>query len=232
MEGLKRTFILSAVFHAALISIVGICLCTGTGFRVPINSISVSLFEESTGDKTAYAIASPVQEKTRVIVLDEVVSRKQFQKDDTTTIYRDRNEQENIPGDKKALLTSGVERNSRASGIQIQTNIDIPRGHPHGENSDMSAPDDLNLSIRNAIMKVQNYPLLARKRKIEGTVITVFGINEKGHPGDLKIKKSSGYEILDSAALNIVTKAAPFPKVSGKIVVPITFKLTETVPSN
>jgi TonB family protein len=82
--------------------------------------------------------------------------------------------------------------------------------------------------IRAAIEEAKDYPLLARKKRIEGTVITGFTINNKGYPEDIRLEKGSGSEILDSAAIKIVKRAAPFPRVNGKIVVPITFKLTDS----
>ena len=85
--------------------------------------------------------------------------------------------------------------------------------------------------IRASIEKVKTYPSLARKKRIEGTVITGFTINSKGYPQYIKVEKSSGYEILDSAAIKIIIKAAPFPEVNGEILVPITFKLTDYISS-
>lgn len=81
--------------------------------------------------------------------------------------------------------------------------------------------------IRAAIEKAKTYPFLARKKKIEGTVIAAFRINAKGYPQDINIKKSSGFEILDSAAMKIVTKAAPFPHVVEPVEIPITFRITD-----
>ena len=85
--------------------------------------------------------------------------------------------------------------------------------------------------IRASIEKVKTYPSLARKKRIEGTVITGFTINSKGYPQYINVEKSSGYEILDSAAIKIIIKAAPFPEVNGEILVPITFKLTDYISS-
>jgi TonB family protein len=82
--------------------------------------------------------------------------------------------------------------------------------------------------IRAAIEKAKIYPFLARKNRIEGSVITGFTVNSKGYPQDIKVKKSSGHEILDSEAMKIVKKAAPFPEVNGEIIIPITFKLTDS----
>ena len=86
---------------------------------------------------------------------------------------------------------------------------------------------NLYASIRNAIDRAKIYPLLARKRKIEGTVIMEFIVNNKGYPQDIRIEKSSEHEILDSAAVKTVKNAAPLPHIQGKIIIPIRFKLTD-----
>lgn len=79
--------------------------------------------------------------------------------------------------------------------------------------------------IRNYIEKAKTYPLLARKRGIEGTVFISFRISSQGEPQDLKILKGSGSRILDTATLDIVKKAAPFPYVESTIEVPVVFRL-------
>ncbi|MEW6214436.1 MAG: energy transducer TonB [Nitrospirota bacterium] len=53
-----------------------------------------------------------------------------------------------------------------------------------------------------------------------------FKIDKKGSPQDIKIIKSSGYQILDEEVPKMLRKASPFPEVKGEIVIPITFKLT------
>lgn len=80
-------------------------------------------------------------------------------------------------------------------------------------------------TIRALIEKSLIYPSLARKRKIEGTVVTEFSINAAGLPENIKITKSSGFSILDSAAEKTIIKASPFPVVAGRIEIPITFRL-------
>jgi protein TonB len=80
-------------------------------------------------------------------------------------------------------------------------------------------------SIRDAIEKAKHYPSLAKKRGIEGTVTTVFKINKKGYPEDIKIIQSSGSDILDSAAKKTVIKASPFPVVKKIVEIPISFRL-------
>jgi TonB family protein len=100
-------------------------------------------------------------------------------------------------------------------------------GSPPSKQDDIGQKKDYYALITAAIEKAKIYPFLARKKKIEGTVIAAFRINAKGYPQDINIRKSSGFEILDSAAMKIVTKAAPFPHVAKPIEIPITFRITD-----
>jgi len=81
--------------------------------------------------------------------------------------------------------------------------------------------------IQELIERARIYPQLARKRRQEGTVTVQFAIDTKGLPRDITIIRSTGFNLLDSAARDIITKAAPFPHVKGAIEVPITFKLSD-----
>jgi protein TonB len=82
-------------------------------------------------------------------------------------------------------------------------------------------------TIRNSLERAKTYPLLARKRGIEGIVYISFRISPQGEPYDLKVLKSSGYSILDKATMDIVKKAAPFPYVDSSIEVPVIFRLNK-----
>lgn len=137
-----------------------------------------------------------------------------------------------IPGSSKASTAISVSRitgqipseefiSKSQSGDKI---LDNTKG-----GSGKDGADSIYAFIRSAIEKAKTYPFLARKKGIEGTVITVFAINSQGYPKNVRVEKSSGSEILDSAALNIIAKAAPFPRVDGHIVIPLTFSLMKNV---
>ncbi len=100
-------------------------------------------------------------------------------------------------------------------------------GSPPSKQGDIGQIKDYYALITAAIEKAKTYPFLARKKKIEGTVIAAFRINAKGYPQDINIRKSSGFEILDSTAMKIVIKAAPFPHVAEPVEIPITFRITD-----
>lgn len=117
----------------------------------------------------------------------------------------------------KAASEGAFLQNSELSGY----------GSPPSKQNDIGQNKDYYALITAAIEKAKTYPFLARKKKVEGTVIAAFRINAKGYPQDINIRKSSGFEILDSAAMKIVTKAAPFPHVAEPVEIPITFRITD-----
>ena len=57
-----------------------------------------------------------------------------------------------------------------------------------------------------------SYPRRARELGWEGDVTLVFSIDEKGRTGNVRILRSSGYELLDETALETVEKAWRFPR--------------------
>jgi len=114
-----------------------------------------------------------------------------------------------------------------SEGAFLHNSEPLGYGSPPSKQGDIGQKKDYYALITAAIEKAKTYPFLARKKKIEGTVIAAFRINAKGYPQDINIRKSSGFEILDSAAMKIVTKAAPFPHVVEPVEIPITFRITD-----
>ena len=56
-----------------------------------------------------------------------------------------------------------------------------------------------------------NYPQQARDQQLHGDVILTVGLNRDGTVHDIDITKSSGYAVIDKAAIAIVKLCAPFP---------------------
>ena len=99
------------------------------------------------------------------------------------------------------------------------------RGASEGNKGDGVLSAEIFELIRNSIERAKTYPVIARKRGIEGTVYISFKINAQGKPQELKILKSSGSNILDTATRDIVKRAAPFPYVDSPVEVPVVFRL-------
>ncbi len=80
--------------------------------------------------------------------------------------------------------------------------------------------------------KHKKYPRRARVRRQEGTVLLHLVIDRDGSLREYRIKKSSGYDLLDRAAIAMIKRAQPLPRFPDsldrtriKLVVPVQFVL-------
>ena len=87
--------------------------------------------------------------------------------------------------------------------------------------------------VKQRIEAVKIYPLWAREAGYEGTVIVRFTILADGKLGEITLINSSGYDILDKAAITTIEKSEPFPSLmdslnrkSLQIELPIAFRLS------
>jgi TonB family protein len=78
-----------------------------------------------------------------------------------------------------------------------------------------------------------SYPLMARMRGYEGMVVLAVEVLTDGRAGEVRIKKSSGYALLDQSALNAVRawRFEPARKMDTPLVmtvdIPVRFSLSE-----
>lgn len=101
-------------------------------------------------------------------------------------------------------------------------------------------PHELRLSpetgaVETAPSEVSNpppeYPVLARRRGFEGSLVLMFEIRDDGTCGEIRVLESSGHEILDEAAVGAVRKWRFQPAMRNGRPVPtwqklrVTFKL-------
>ncbi len=78
------------------------------------------------------------------------------------------------------------------------------------------------------VESIKWYPSAARRRGIEGTVLLRLKLDKYGELIGVNVKESSGYDILDMAALSLLRKACPFKHGMEKVVdieVPVTYAL-------
>ena len=77
------------------------------------------------------------------------------------------------------------------------------------------------------------YPRLAVKRNWQGKVLLSLRVSSSGKIENIQVKQSSGYNILDQAAINSLRKMGKLPRVSSLLIqdielkFPITYKLIE-----
>jgi protein TonB len=80
--------------------------------------------------------------------------------------------------------------------------------------------------IKDLIQRKVTYPKLAKQMGWEGKVTVSFIVKSDGHAKDIKIKNSSGIEILDRSSIEAVEKASPFPRppAEAQIIIPISYR--------
>ena len=79
-----------------------------------------------------------------------------------------------------------------------------------------------------SIRRNLQYPDYARRKGLTGTAHFAFVIKRDGGIENLRLKESSGHDILDEAAAKAIQRAAPFPRPQepALLVVPISFRLS------
>ena len=102
------------------------------------------------------------------------------------------------------------------------------QGPASGAGSSRHGSDQTLAQIRARIEAAKHYPLMARRRGLEGTTTVSFRIQSDGSIQALTITHSSGTDILDEAAVQTIQRAAPFPSYSEPIQIGIRFALHET----
>jgi protein TonB len=94
------------------------------------------------------------------------------------------------------------------------------------------ATNDYSSLLAAAIAKYKQYPKIAQMRGWQGLIIIELQLNPQGGVIYSQIKKSSGYDVLDQEALEMIKRASPFPQPpealrnkNFTVLVPISFKL-------
>jgi protein TonB len=83
--------------------------------------------------------------------------------------------------------------------------------------------------VRAKLARTKRYPPSARREKAQGTVTVRFVVSADGGASGVSIVRSSGFAVLDEAAIDAVRRAAPFPDTpdgtSEPFVIPIDYSL-------
>ena len=88
--------------------------------------------------------------------------------------------------------------------------------------------------VMRKLEEAKRYPPQAYRRGLEGTAEVVFTISHEGNVDVALIRKSSGYNSLDTAARDMVTRASPFDPIpeelelsTVEILAPVAFRIEE-----
>lgn len=108
----------------------------------------------------------------------------------------------------------------------------MPEAKEAGAPGKLDATQEINLKPGLAAFQQPEYPRLARKRGWEGVVLVEVSVDAQGRSISLKIVESSGYPVLDQAALQALQNASYTPAagingpVEGTLEVAVRFEIS------
>lgn len=117
---------------------------------------------------------------------------------------------------------------NRERDTQIQ---DKPTGDGYGAGSGIGdgkgEADPRLITIWKKINSSKYYPEIARREGLEGAPKVAFSIGLNGKIGEVKIVKSCGHDILDSAALETIKRSSPLPFYPKPITIAVRYSLKD-----
>ncbi len=84
--------------------------------------------------------------------------------------------------------------------------------------------------LRDELLKRKVYPYAARKKGIEGVVVVFVRLGADGNPLEIRLARSSGHRVLDTAAVSLVKKVLPYRHNTGHEIsfeIPIKYSLVD-----
>jgi protein TonB len=81
--------------------------------------------------------------------------------------------------------------------------------------------------IKKIIEQNLSYPRRAQRMSWMGNCVVSFVVQVSGHVTDIRIRKSTGYDILDDNVIETIKKTEPFPRppVKAELKIPITYRI-------
>lgn len=115
----------------------------------------------------------------------------------------------------------GADRNSRRGGEQVTsaTGGSNANGRKDGNSRDggTKARSNYNGKVLVKLRRAKRYPSQARRNDLQGTATVSFTVARDGAVSGIRLARSSGHTLLDQAALEMVHRASPMPKVPDDI---------------
>ena len=112
-------------------------------------------------------------------------------------------------------LTDSIDPMGNSNSIFFGTGITDESARDRGSKS---IENNYLKRVSTRIHKFKQYPREARIAKQEGSVVVQLTLNADGSVRDKDITSSSGVELLDEEALQIFSRAEPFPKFPSALV--------------
>lgn len=220
----RRSLYLSIAVHLLIFgSAIAVAQYAGGNFVSSPQAILVSLIPLSSGPGEGAGTERQQGIRPRVVALQPVDVMSEPKRAAPRELPAELGSPAEVPEAAHTAVT-GIIGDDEGTDVHGQAIASAGAGQDEDARSGFIAPQQWTV-IQAAIEHTKNYPRLARERGIEGVVRLRFRLNSAGSVEAVEVMKSSGYEILDTASIRAVYRAAPMPSVHGWVEVPIAYVL-------
>lgn len=219
----KRSFLLSLFLHAGIISAA-----------VALSVLPKEEKEEEVVLELSLAEPIPSVPKSETLPEQKVqpIQHKTVQPAPQLPIAKEAKmveETKPLPQIKEPIVeTKPIETPQRIAQIEPKMTPPTPQPIVPQINVEEQYLEDHLSSIRDILVKYRKYPSQAVRLKQEGSVKISFRLKQNGEVEDIRVLGSSGYELLDEDALQLIQKTAeyfPKPPKTVRITVPLNYAL-------
>jgi len=134
------------------------------------------------------------------------------------------------PGPTQSMTSSQVSFTSQIAAEPLafqeftkDTLAALPRQFPQSQPANPEASDTGAIrglftgQVRQRIANAKHYPRIARRRGMEGQPVIAFTLDGRGQLTKLSLAQTSGFQLLDQAALDAVQQGAPYPEIPAPL---------------
>lgn len=133
--------------------------------------------------------------------------------------------------DKHALKTAKNKQESKDTDTKSEKNRETSGREAPNATANNAAESEPIFNANYLNNPAPVYPSAARRNNIQGKVLLSVVVNSDGNAAEVKISRSSGFDMLDEAALDAVKQWRFIPakkhghSVTASVIVPIVFKI-------
>jgi len=152
-------------------------------------------------------------------IISITITKKTASTENSATTTRPTKKHEKTPITNK-ISTAKLEKKEslQSNNTAFIENKDIKTISEASTNESASSTSKIKIIslLRNSMQQYFYYPKLAQRRNWQGNVQLAFDVNNYGSIKNITVKESSGYEILDNAAMNALNKVHTIPDLEIK----------------
>jgi len=126
-----------------------------------------------------------------------------------------KSEPRKVPEETRTVQKKGAEASTRKGGERITS--ETARSNANGradartEDGGTKATSNYKGKVAAKLRRAKRYPREARRQRLDATVVVAFTIASNGSVSGIRVTRSSGHQVLDQAALDMVRRASPMP---------------------